>query len=196
VFVSASAVGVYGDRGDEELDESSPPGTGFLADVCKQWEAATEPAARAGVRVVNARIGIVLTAKGGALGKQLPAFRVGAGAVLGSGKQWVSWITLDDLIAAVRHCLTTDSLSGPVNLVAPQAVTNREFGRTLARVLRRPYLLTLPAVALRVLFGEVADDAMLASTRVAPRRLIESGFAFEHPRLEEALRCLLGVPRG
>jgi uncharacterized protein (TIGR01777 family) len=192
VFLSASAVGIYGDRGDEELDESSAPGAGFLADVCREWEAATEPASAAGVRVVNARIGIVLTPKGGALAAQLPAFRLGAGAVLGGGRQWVSWITINDLGRAVRYCLTTDALAGPVNLVAPHPVTNREFGRTLAKVLRRPFLLTLPAAVLRVMFGKVADEAMLASTRVRPRRLLESGFAFDHPHLENGLRSLLG----
>lgn len=192
VLLSASAIGVYGDRGDEELDESSPAGAGFLADVCKQWEVATEPAAAVGARVVNTRIGIVLTPKGGALGAQLPAFRFGAGAVLGSGRQWVSWITINDLVRAFHHALTTANLSGPLNLVAPHPVTNREFGRTLAKVLRRPFLMTLPVPVLRVLFGEVADDAMLASTRVSPRKLLDGGFAFDHPHLEEGLRSLLG----
>jgi uncharacterized protein (TIGR01777 family) len=191
-FVSASAIGIYGDRGDEELDEPSPPGTGFLADVCKEWEAATGPASAAGVRVVHARIGIVLAPKGGALGKQLPAFRLGAGAVLGNGRQWVSWITINDLIRAIHHALMTDELSGPVNLVAPHPVTNREFGRTLAKVLRRPFVMTLPAAVLRLLFGELADEAMLASARVRPRLLLESGFAFNHPHLKGGLRFVLG----
>ena len=192
VFLSASAIGVYGDRGDEQLDESSSPGAGFLADVCKQWEAATEPASAADVRVVNTRFGIVLTPKGGALAAQLPAFRFGAGAVLGGGRQWVSWITLPDLVRAIHHALTAADLSGPVNLVAPHPVTNREFGRILAKVLRRPFLMTLPAPVLRLMFGEVADAAMLASARVRPRRLIDSGFAFDHPHLEDGLRALLG----
>jgi hypothetical protein len=194
VFVSASAVGIYGDRGDEELDESAPPGGGFLADVCKQWEAATEPAAAAGVRVVHLRIGVVLSPKSGALGKQLPAFQAGAGAVLGGGKQWVSWITVHDLVGAIYHAVMTESLSGPVNAVAPHPVTNREFGRVLAKVLRRPYLMTLPAPALRLMFGEVADAALLASMKVRPRKLTESGFAFDHPHLEDGLRFLLGRP--
>ncbi len=192
VLASASGMGIYGNRGDEELDESSAPGTGFLADVCKQWEAATEPASAAGVRVVNTRIGVVLSPKDGALAKQLPAFRLGAGAVLGSGRQWVSWITLRDVVRAMHHALTTDGLSGPVNLTAPHPVTNREFGRTLARVLRRPFLMTLPTPALRLMFGEIADEALLTSIRVRPRRLLDTGFAFEDPRLEEALRVLLG----
>jgi uncharacterized protein (TIGR01777 family) len=191
-FISASAIGIYGDRGDEEVDESSAAGSGFLADVCKEWEAATKPASTAGVRVINARIGIVLTPKGGALGAQLPAFRFGAGAVLGGGQQWVSWITISDLVRAFHHALVTEELSGPVNLIAPHPVTNREFGRTLAKVLRRPFLMTLPGVALRLMFGEMADAAMLASTRVRPRQLLDTGFAFDHPQLGPALRALLG----
>lgn len=194
VFVSASAVGVYGDRGDEVLDESSAPGAGFLADVCKEWEAAAEPAAVAGVRVAHPRLGVVLSPKGGALAKQLPAFRLGAGAVLGSGRQWVSWITLGDVARALHHVLITDSLTGPVNCVAPEPVTNREFGRVLAKVLRRPYLLTLPAPALRLLFGELADAALLSSTRAVPAKLTATGFAFDHPGLEGALRFVLGAP--
>jgi uncharacterized protein (TIGR01777 family) len=192
VLVSASAIGIYGNRGDEELDESSAAGTGFLADVCREWEAATEPARRAGVRVVNLRIGIVLTPRGATLGALLPAFRWGVGADLGSGRQWMSWIAIGDLVGAIHHAIVTDSLAGPVNATAPAPVPNREFGRTLARVLRRPYLLTLPAFALRTLFGELADAAMLSSQRVKPRRLLESGFAFDHPDLEPALRFLLG----
>ena len=192
VLVSASAVGIYGDRGDEELEESSPPGDGFLADVCRAWEAATEPAERAGVRVVRLRIGIVLSPKGAALAAQLPAFRAGAGAMLGSGKQWVAWVTVNDLVGAIHHALTTESLTGPVNATAPHPVTNREFGRVLARVLRRPYLMTLPGPVLRLLFGEMAEAAMLASTKARPRKLLDSGFAFDHADLEPALRFLLG----
>lgn len=192
VLVSASAVGIYGDRGDEELDESSPPGDGFLADVCKQWEAATEPAERAGVRVVHLRIGIVLSPKGAALGGQLPAFRAGGGAMLGSGKQWVAWITVNDLVGAIHHALMTASLAGPVNATAPHPVTNREFGRVLAAVLRRPYLMTLPGPVLRLLFGEMADAALLASMDARPRKLLASGFAFDHEDLEPALRFLHG----
>ncbi|OWK38039.1 TIGR01777 family oxidoreductase [Fimbriiglobus ruber] len=192
VFVCASAVGFYGDRGDEELDESSRRGTGFLADVCEEWEAATEPAGRAGARVVNTRFGVVLSPKNGALAKQLPAFRAGGGAVLGAGTQWLSWVSIGDVVGALHHALMTEALAGPVNVVTPFPVTNREFGRVLARVLSRPYLLTVPAPALRVLFGEMADSALLASTRVVPRRLAETGFQFDYPRLEDALRFVLG----
>ena len=192
VFLSASAVGVYGDRGDEVLTEDSPPGTGFLADVGQAWEGPTRRAADAGVRVVNLRIGVVLTPKGGALGKQLPAFRSGNGAVLGGGTQYVSWVTLNDLIGGVHHALMTETMRGPVNLTAPNPVTNRDFGRTLAGVLNRPYLLTVPAPALRLLFGELADAALLASTRVQPARLTAAGYAFDHPDLVFALRSVLG----
>lgn len=192
VFVSASAVGVYGDRGDELLDESSAPGTGFLADVCKAWEAATQPAQDAGVRVVQLRIGVVQSPKGAALGSQLLPFQLGAGAVLGSGRPWISWITVNDLIGAIHHALITESLAGPVNAVAPHPVTNRDFGRTLATVLRRPFLMTLPRWVLRLMFGEIADAALLASIRVAPHKLLATGFQFDHATLEPALRFLLG----
>ena len=192
VLISASAVGIYGDRGDEELTESSSLGTGFLADVCKAWEAATAPAEQAGIRVVHMRIGVVLSPKSGALGKQLVAFRTGTGAVLGHGQQWLSWITAHDLVGAIHHAIMTDSLSGPVNAAAPLPETNRVFGRTLARVLNRPYLFTLPAPALRFLFGDIADAALLASMKVVPQKLLDSGFAFDRAGLDEALRFVLG----
>ena len=192
VFLSASAVGIYGSRGDEVLTEDSPLGTGFLADVGKGWEGPTHRAADAGVRVVNLRIGVVLTPKGGALGKQLLAFQAGNGAVLGGGNQYVSWVTLNDLIGGIHHALMSEGVRGPVNLTAPNPATNRDFGRTLAKVLRRPYLLTVPAPALRMLFGELADAALLASIRVQPTRLTAAGFALDHPELEPALRSVLG----
>lgn len=192
VFLSGSAVGFYGDRGDEVLTEGSAGGSGFLADVCREWEAATGPAADAGVRVVHLRTGIVLTPRGGALAKQLPAFRAGGGAVLGGGRQWFPWITSGDWVGAVHHALMSDESTGPVNVTAPEPVTNRDFTRTLARVLRRPALLTLPRPALRVLFGALADEALLASQRAVPGRLLGSGFAFDHPGLEAALRFVLG----
>lgn len=192
VFLSASAVGIYGDRGDEVLTEDSPPGDGFLADVCKVWEEATGPASAAGVRVVHLRIGVVLSPMGGALGKQLLAFKAGLGAVLGSGRQWVPWITNHDVAGAIHHCLMTGAISGPVNLTAPNPVPNCEFGKTLGRVLRRPVLMWLPRWALKAMFGDIADAALLASMRVVPRKLLETGFAFDHPELQAGLRLLLG----
>ncbi|MDB5309990.1 MAG: hypothetical protein JWO38_4192 [Gemmataceae bacterium] len=193
VFLSASAVGIYGDRGDNLLTEdAAPAGGGFLAGVCKVWEEATAPASAAGVRVVHLRTGVVLTPTGGALGKQLPAFKAGAGAVLGTGKQWVPWISVDDLVGAIHHCLMTDALTGPVNLVAPNPVQNRTFTKTLGRVLGRPAFLWLPRAALKVMFGDIADEALLASTRAVPRKLLDTGFVFDHPDLEPALRFLLG----
>jgi uncharacterized protein len=190
--VCASAVGAYGRRGDEELTEDSPLGTGFFPEVAKAWEGACQPARDAGVRTVNRRIGVALSLRGGALAKQLPAFKAGAGAVLGSGEQWQPWITTNDLVGIVNHALYTDELSGVVNAVAPNPVTNREFTKTLGRVLRRPAFMWLPRVALRAMFGEVADEALLASMKARPAKLAASGFAFDHTQLEPALRFLLG----
>lgn len=190
-FLSGSAVGIYGDTGDRTADESSPAGTDFLADVCQEWEAAAEPAGRTG-RLVWLRTGIVQSPAGGALAKQLPAFRAGGGAMLGDGTQWVSWIGVGDIVGAIHHALMTDAVRGPVNLVAPEPVTNRIYGRILARILRRPYLLTIPSAALRVLFGEMADAALLASNRVEPKVLKDTGFEFDHPTLEATLRFVLG----
>ncbi len=192
VFLCASAVGYYGDRGEEKLTEESASGQGFLPEVARAWEAAGEPAQAAAVRTVHLRIGVVLTPQGGALGKQLLPFRMGGGAVLGSGQQWTPWITLHDLIGAIHHALFTDSLVGPVNLVSPNPVTNQTFTKTLGRVLSRPAFLWLPGTALRVIFGEVADEALLASMKVQPAKLLASGFVFEHTDLEMALRFLLG----
>jgi len=192
VFISASAVGVYGDRGDEIVDEASRPGRGFLADVCKEWEAATCPASDAGVHVVNVRLGAVLSRHGGALAKMLPPFRLGAGGPIGTGRQYISWIEIDDAVGAIEHLLRIGAVTGPVNLVAPDAVTNIEFTRTLGRVLGRPAVLPVPAFALRLLLGEMADEMLLASTRVRPSRLLESGYRFRHPSLEAALRHALG----
>lgn len=194
VLVSASAIGVYGDRGDETLEERSSPGLGFLAEVGQDWEAAATPAAAAGVRVVLPRFGIVLSPRGGALARMLLPFRLGAGGRVGSGRQWMSWVALDDAVTAVLHALATPGLSGPVNVVAPEPVTNAEFARTLARVLGRPALAPVPAFAARLAFGEMADALLLASQRVAPARLLATGFEFRQPRLEPALRHLLGRP--
>lgn len=190
VFVSASALGFYGDRGDERLTESSPPGRGFLADVCREWEGASAPAEAAGLRVVHIRIGLVLARQGGALAEMLLPFRLGLGGPLGSGRQWWSWITLDDVVGAFRHALVDESVRGPVHGVAG-AVTNRDFTRTLCRVLRRPMFLPVPRVALRLLMGEMADALLLASARLEPGRLRDTGYRFRDPELEPALRRLL-----
>lgn len=192
VLISASGVGYYGDRGDEAITEDSAAGTGFLADVCRAWEAATEPARRAGIRVVNLRIGMVLAAEGGALARMLVPFRLGLGGVIGSGRQHVSWIALEDLMGAIQHLMVAESVSGPVNVVAPDPVMNRELTKTLGRVLRRPTLAPLPAPIVRLLFGEMGQSLLLEGARVLPARLQASGFHFVHPGLEGALRSELG----
>lgn len=194
VFVGASAIGFYGDRGDERLDESSAAGQGFLPDVCREWEAAAEPLRRRGVRVVHLRFGIVLTPAGGALAQMLPPFRLGAGGPVGSGRQWFSWVALDDVLGAIHHALVEPSLTGPVNVVAPGCVTNADFARTLGRVLRRPALAPLPAFAAQLAFGEMTDALLLASARVVPAQLEASGYRFRQAALEDALRHLLGRP--
>lgn len=192
VLVSASAVGFYGDRGTETLTEENAGGTGFLADVCREWEVAAEPASRAGIRVVNLRFGMILSPAGGALRKMLLPFRLGMGGRIGDGRQFASWIALDDAIGVINHALFEESVRGPVNAVAPGPVTNTEFTRTLARVLSRPAFLPLPGFAARLLFGEMADALLLASARVMPARLQASGYRFQFPDLESALRHLLG----
>lgn len=194
VLVCASATGFYGDQGATWLDEHSPPGTGFLAEVCQAWEAASEPAAAAGVRVVRLRFGLVLSAQGGALARMLPAFRLALGGRIGSGRQFWSWIVLDDLLGAVLHVLSREDLTGPVNAVAPSPVTQAEFAATLGRVLRRPAILPLPAWVARWLLGQMAQETLLASARVRPGRLLETGFNFVYPQLEPALRHLLSKP--
>jgi uncharacterized protein (TIGR01777 family) len=195
VLVSASAIGYYGDRGEERLGEASAPGSGFLADTCVAWEAATEPARRAGMRVVLLRIGLVLAATGGPLGRMLTPFRMGLGGRIGDGRQFMSWIALDDLVAVIRRAIVDSTLDGPVNAVAPGASRNREFTRTLGRVLRRPTPLPLPAWAVRLLFGEMGRELLLAGARVVPGRLEQAGFAFGHRDLEPALRAMLDRPR-
>lgn len=192
VLVAASAVGFYGDRGDEVLDELSAPGSGFLPDVCQAWEAAAAPARDAGIRVVHLRFGIVLSPAGGALAQMLLPFKMGVGGVMGSGDQYISWIALDDLLGVVLHVLTDESITGPVNAVAPDAVTNREFTKTLGSVLRRPTIFPMPAFAAGLVFGEMADALLLASTRVDPAALRVAGHEFAYPRLEDALRHILG----
>lgn len=192
VLVSASAIGYYGDRGDEILREESPPGHDFLAEVSRAWEAATGPAARAGIRVVNLRFGVVLSPAGGALQKMLLPFKLGAGGRVGSGRQFWSWIALDDAVGTIHHALVTEALAGPVNATSPAPLTNAEFTRTLARVLRRPALFPMPAAAARLAFGEMADALLLASARVIPARLQAAGYRYRFPDLEGALRHLLG----
>jgi uncharacterized protein (TIGR01777 family) len=191
VLVSASAIGVYGDRGETWLDEMSEPGTGFLPDVCVAWERAVEPARAAGVRVALARIGIALSPEGGALAQTLPLFRVGLGGRLGNGRQYMSWIGIDDLVAALQHAIECAALAGPFNAVAPNPVTNAEFTRVLARVLARPALLAVPSFALRLALGEMGQALLLDGARIAPHRLESTGFQFQHPDLEQALRLLL-----
>jgi uncharacterized protein (TIGR01777 family) len=195
VLVCASAIGWYGDRGDEVLTEDSAAGSGFLAEVCRDWETATEPATACGIRVVHLRVGVILSPAGGALAKMLLPFRLGAGGVIGSGRQWVSWIALDDAVGAIHHALCTETLRGPVNAVCPQPITNREYTKTLGRVLWRPTLFPMPAFAARLAFGEMANELLLASTRVQPARLLATGYRFRDPELEDALRFLLGRPR-
>jgi uncharacterized protein (TIGR01777 family) len=192
MLISASAIGFYGSRGDEVLTEESAGGTGFLAEVSREWEAATQPAVAAGIRVVNLRIGVVLSEKAGALSKMLASFRLGLGGRLGSGKQWMSWIAVQDAAGAITHLLNGCSFSGAFNLAAPNPVTNAEFTRILGRVLHRPAVATVPAFALRLILGrEMAEETVLSSGRVLPRRLLESGYRFKYPELEPALRAIL-----
>lgn len=195
VLVSASATGFYGARGDEILDEASPAGGGFLADVCARWEAEATRAEDLGVRVVRLRTGVVLTPAGGALAKMLPVFRAGLGGRIGDGRMWMSWISLDDLAGAIYHAVLDARCAGAVNAVAPGAVTNAEFARTLGRVLRRPAVLPAPAAALRGVFGEMARETLLASARVTPGKLGEARYEFRHKNAEQALRHLLGRTR-
>jgi len=191
-LVCASATGYYGDRGEEALTEESLPGTGYLAEVCREWEAASDPAARKGIRVVALRIGMVLSPKGGALPRMLPLFRAGLGGVIGSGRQYVSWVALDDLPHIILHALQRGDLSGPVNAVAPRPVTNREFTEALGKVLSRPTPLPVPAFALRLAVGrEMADALLLSSARAVPRRLEGTGYRFRFPELGPALRHML-----
>ncbi len=192
-LIGASAIGFYGDRGADLLNESAQPGEGFLVDLCRDWEAACDPVRVKGMRVVNLRIGFVLSAKGGGLAAMLLPFRLGAGGILGSGHQYWSWVALDDVVGAIHHCLMQERITGPVNVTAPSPVTNYEFTKTLGRVLGRPTILPMPAFAARLALGEMANELLLASARVMPNRLSETGYAFRHPTLQEALRHVLGT---
>ncbi len=190
-LLCASAIGFYGNRGDEVLIETSAGGQGFLAEVCRDWEAAAEPARQKGIRVVNSRFGVILSARGGALAKMLTPFKLGLGGVIGSGRQYMSCIALDDCVAAILHALSTDWLWGPLNFVGLVPVTNYEFTKALGRLLGRPTAFPMPAFAARLAFGEMADELLLSSTRVEPRKLQESGFQFKNADLESALRSAL-----
>jgi uncharacterized protein (TIGR01777 family) len=191
VFISASAIGFYGPRGDESLDETSAPGTGFLADVCQEWEAAAAPARDTGIRTVHLRTGLVLSRAGGMLAQVLRPFKMGAGGVVGTGRQWLSWISLADATAAIPHAISVAELAGPVNLTAPRPVSNAEFAHTLGKLLGRPTLVPLPAFAVRLLLGEMGDELLLSGQRVLPSKLLASGFQFAHSDLESALRWAL-----
>jgi uncharacterized protein (TIGR01777 family) len=191
VFVCASAIGYYGDRGGEVLTEQSPAGEGFLPAVCREWEAATHAASAAQIRVVHLRIGVVLSREGGALDRMLLPFRLGLGGRIGSGRQWWSWIHIDDLVAAVDHILENRDLVGAVNMVSPNPVSNTEFAKTLAHILRRPQIFAVPEFAVRLAFGEFAKEGLLASARVFPEQLSQAGFQFRYPVLEMALKNLL-----
>ena len=191
VFLCASATGFYGERDDEILDETSDSGSGFLADVCREWEHATEPAAKAGVRVVNLRFGPILAREGGMLGKMLTPFKMGMGGKVGSGKQYIGWVAIDDVVGAIKLALADESIHGPLNVVSPNPVTNEVFTRTLGEVLSRPTVMSIPAFAARLAFGEMADEMLLVSQRVVPKRLRDAAYEFQYPELERALRHFL-----
>jgi hypothetical protein len=191
MWLCASAIGFYGNRGDERCDEDSPAGTGFFSTLCQDWEDAAAPATECGIRVVNLRLGLVLSPEGGMLPMLQKQFKWGLGGVVGSGEQYMSWVAEQDVLAAVDHILHNDALQGPVNIVSPNSVTNREFTKTLGRVVSRPTFMHVPAFAIRLAAGELADEALLTSTRVYPKRLLESNYAFELPELDVALRSMI-----
>jgi uncharacterized protein len=192
VFISASAIGFYGNRGDEILREDSPSGQGFAAEICRQWEAAAQPAAQAGIRTAQMRIGVVMSADGGALPEMLTPFRLGLGGKLGDGRQWWAWVSVRDVVGAILHVLNHESLSGPVNTVAPNPVTNADFTRILASVLHRPAIFPMPAFVVRLIFGEMGEELFLGSQRVEPAKLAASEYQFQHPDLKTALKDILG----
>jgi len=193
VFACSSAIGYYGDRGNEVLNEESAPGTGFLPEVCAEWEAATQAAVDAGIRTVQMRTGIVLTAAGGALGKMLTPFKMGMGGKIGDGQQWMSWIDVQDMVGAIHHILKSDLLQGPVNMVAPKPVTNTEFTQTLASVLSRPAILPMPAFVVKLAFGEMGETVLLGSQRVEPAQLVTSGYPFRFSSLRTSLENILKI---
>ena len=191
LLISASAIGYYGDRGEETLHEDSASGDGFLPEVCREWEVAAEAAAKAGIRTVQMRFGVVLSRSGGALQKMLPPFRMGVGGNIGNGRQWMSWVDIGDLVGAILHVIRADMLQGPVNVVAPNPVLNAEFTKTLASVLSRPAILPMPAFAARLVFGQMGDELLLASQRVEPAKLMASGYSFQKPQLRKSLEEIL-----
>jgi uncharacterized protein len=191
VFVCSSAIGYYGNRGDELLSEESAPGQGFLPDVCREWEAATQPAIDAGIRTVQIRTGVVLSSKGGALGEMVVPFKLGVGGRIGSGKQWMSWIDADDMVGGILHVLSHQSIRGPVNFVSPSPVTNAEFTKTLASVLSRPAIFPLPAFMVKLAFGEMGETVLLGSQRVEPKLLTASGYPFRFSDLRASLQHTL-----
>lgn len=191
VFLSASGAGYYGSRKDEILTEESSPGSGFLANLARQWEAATNPAVQAGVRVVLLRTSVVLSKYGGALPQMLPPFKMGLGGKVGNGKQYWPWISIEDIVRVIRFAMDNETLSGPINACAPQHTTNKEFTRALGRVLGRPTFFPLPSVAVTLLLGEMGQEALLTSERVEPAKLKQAGFQFRHPQIEDALRAVL-----
>ena len=195
-LICASAIGFYGERGSELLNETSSPGTGFLAELCQEWEAACELARSKGIRVVNLRFGVILSPKGGGLAKMLTPFKLGVGGVLGTGNQYWSWIAIDDIVGAINHCITHDKISGPVNVTAPCPVTNYDFTKTLGSVLGRPTVFPVPGFMARLALGQMADDLLLTSARVMPNRLSETGYQFQYPSLEPALKHLLQLQKG
>ena len=193
MLICASAVGYYGNRGDEELTETSEPGTGFLSEVCQAWEQAVQPAVEAGIKVANLRIGMELTSHGGALQRVLPPFRLGLGGPVGGGRQWISWIAMDDLVGIILHCINNRRMTGAINAVAPNPVQNREFVQALGKVMGKPAITPVPAFAVKLALGEMGRELVLASTRVKPERLEQSGFEWQYPNIEDALRaCING----
>ncbi len=192
ILASASAIGFYGSRGTEVMNEKSAAGSGFLAETCVEWEAAAEPARQVGINVVHLRFGIILSPKGGALARMLPPFKLGVGGKIGSGNQYMSWVSITDVVGAVMHVLKSKELKGPLNIVSQQPVTNLEFTKALGRVLSRPTVFPLPAFAARFALGEMADELLLSSNCVIPSRLKASGYVFQHNNIEEALRSMLG----
>jgi uncharacterized protein (TIGR01777 family) len=191
VFISGSAIGYYGDRGDEVLHEESEPGKGFLPDVCQEWEAATQAAADAGIRTVRIRTGVVLSPKGGALGKMMTPFKLGIGGRIGDGRQWMSWIDVQDMVGAIHHILKSDLVRGPVNMVAPKPVTNAEFTTTLAAVLGRPAIFPVPTFAVKLAFGEMGETVLLGSQRVEPTQLVTTGYPFRFRTLRSSLENIV-----